>query len=434
MGAMAFGQSFSDDFESYGVGDYLGASSPQWTTWSGATGTAEDVRITDETAASGNNSIKFVSTASSGGPQDVVLFYGGQKLTTGFLNTKMNLLVETGAYFNYQGEVTIGQTWSMNAFFEANGMGRITGSGNATILTFEYPYGEWFDFEMDINFDANKWQLKVNGVCVGSFENPDNSIASIDIYPVQGNSFYVDDFSYQYSEVSPEILEDVSSNLTATRENGLVGTEIEIGGSIKNEGSTEVTSFEIEVLAGQDVIPYSESGLNLAKGDSYDFVVSDMFEITEGFTNVEMTIKSINEGNFNDEDVCNNEAKLLLFGTVPAENKKVIVEEATGTWCGWCPRGTVWMDRMANRYPDHFIGIAVHNGDPMTDQEYDDGLNASAFPNAVVNRNNFIDPGVIEPPFLTYIQEPSIASMEKWSTLESRYKGINYFFGGYSYG
>ena len=411
LSSFVLGQSFSDNFESYSVGDYLGASAPEWTTWSGVTGTAEDVRITDAEASSGTKSIYFAG-AAGGGPQDVVLFYGGDKLTTGFLNTKMNLLVETGAYFNYQAEEAIGVTWAMNAFFEGGGNGRITGSGNATILTFQYPQGEWFDFEMDINFDANKWQLSVNGVCVGSFANPDNSIASIDLFPLAGNSFYVDDFSYEYSAVSPEIMEDISTRLSVSRENGIAGTEIELGGSVTNEGSSDVTAIEIEVVVGSDVIPYSQDGFTLAQGETLDFVIDEAFILPEGFTTLDMNIKSVNGGDFEDEDLCNNSASLLLFGTVPSDHKKVIVEEATGTWCGWCPRGTVWMDRMTNRYPDHFIGIAVHNGDPMQDADYNSGLGASAFPGAVVNRNGFIDPSSIEAPFLTQVQEPSLAILE----------------------
>jgi len=410
--SMAISQSFSDDFESYAVGDYLGASAAEWTTWGGTTGTSEDVRITDEQSNSGDNSIKFVSTAAAGGPQDVVLYYGGQKLTSGFLNTKMNMLVETGAYFNYQGEVTIGTTWSMNAFFEANGVGRITGSNNATILQFTYPYGEWFDWEMDINFDANKWQLKVNGVCVGSFANPDNSIASIDIYPVQGNSFFIDDFEYVYSEISPEILADVSAELRATYNSGIAGSKIELGGSITNGGTTVINSVELDIMVGTDVIPYTQDGLTLALGETLDFVIDDSFILPSGFTQLELFVKNVNDGNYVDEDICNNEAKLLLFGTIPSDHKKVIVEEATGTWCGWCPRGTVWMDRMSNKYPDHFIGIAVHNGDPMVDADYDNGLGASSFPGAKVDRGNFIDPGDIESPFLTNIKVTSAAIME----------------------
>lgn len=419
LSSFVVGQSFSDDFESYNVGDYLGASSPQWTTWSGNVGNAEDVRITNESASSGSNSIKFVSTAAGGGPQDVVLFYGGNKLTSGFLNTKMNLLVETGAYFNYQAEVTIGQTWAMNAFFEAGGKGRITGSNNVTILNFDYPYGEWFDFEMDINFDANKWQLKVNGVCVGSFASETNSIASIDIFPVAGNSFFVDDFSYEYSEDSPEILDDVSTRLDATYTNGIAGSKIELKGALTNEGSTEITSVEVEIMAGSEVIPYAQDGLNLMKGETLEFVIDDSYVLPDGFTMLDMIVKSVNDGNFADEDVCNDESSLLLFGTVPSDHKKVIVEEATGTWCGWCPRGTVWMDRMTNKYPDHFIGIAVHNGDPMADPDYDNGLDASSFPNAIVNRGEFIDPSSIEPPFLTDVKVTSAAILANGALWDS---------------
>jgi len=79
---MAFGQvSFSEDFESYNVGDYLGASSADWTTWSGATGGAEDVQIVNDNAANGSNAIYFAGTGQ-GGPQDVVLPFG-QKYTEG---------------------------------------------------------------------------------------------------------------------------------------------------------------------------------------------------------------------------------------------------------------------------------------------------------------------------------------------------------------
>ncbi len=39
---------------------------------------------------------------------------------------------------------------------------------------------------------------------------------------------------------------------------------------------------------------------------------------------------------------------------------KVVVEECTGTWCQFCPRGTVSLDYYSDKYPDTFLGIAVH--------------------------------------------------------------------------
>jgi hypothetical protein len=67
--------------------------------------------------------------------------------------------------------------------------------------------------------------------------------------------------------------------------------------------------------------------------------------------------------------------------------KYVVGEEKTGTWCGWCPRGTVAMDAMNPE--ERFIGIAVHNGDPMVVSAYDSGINTyvpGGYPGAGVDR------------------------------------------------
>ena len=59
---------YSEDFESYSTGNYLGVESDFWTTWSGTLGGAEDVQITNDTANSGNNSTYYSSTSANGGP------------------------------------------------------------------------------------------------------------------------------------------------------------------------------------------------------------------------------------------------------------------------------------------------------------------------------------------------------------------------------
>ena len=57
--------------------------------------------------------------------------------------------------------------------------------------------------------------------------------------------------------------------------------------------------------------------------------------------------------------------------TVASHYKKVVAEELTGTWCGWCIRGIVTFEEMKAKYPDTFIAIAVHGGsDVMKDEEY----------------------------------------------------------------
>lgn len=42
-----------------------------------------------------------------------------------------------------------------------------------------------------------------------------------------------------------------------------------------------------------------------------------------------------------------------------------IVEEYTGLWCGYCPRGYVALETMHEEYPDRFVGVAYHSGDAM---------------------------------------------------------------------
>ena len=41
--------------------------------------------------------------------------------------------------------------------------------------------------------------------------------------------------------------------------------------------------------------------------------------------------------------------------------KRVLFEEATGTWCQWCPRGAVYMDSLHKVYPTTAMLVAVHN-------------------------------------------------------------------------
>lgn len=69
----------------------------------------------------------------------------------------------------------------------------------------------------------------------------------------------------------------------------------------------------------------------------------------------------------------------------------VLVEEYTGLWCVWCPKGYVALERMAQE--PGFIGVAIHNDDAMTT------LSPQLYPNSVpglpgcwVDRSLSIDP------------------------------------------
>lgn len=73
--------------------------------------------------------------------------------------------------------------------------------------------------------------------------------------------------------------------------------------------------------------------------------------------------------------------------------RMLVAEEGTSTKCGYCPRGIVVMESMKKRFPDTFIGIAVHcedlGWDPMIASSYEGIQNyfkKDGLPNGVMNR------------------------------------------------
>ena len=78
-------------------------------------------------------------------------------------------------------------------------------------------------------------------------------------------------------------------------------------------------------------------------------------------------------------------ALLLLALSANAQTKYVVVEEGTGTWCQWCPSGTAELHDLDIDYPE-VIGIAVHNGDTMELEAYDDASEFDAFPLGHIDR------------------------------------------------
>lgn len=63
-------------------------------------------------------------------------------------------------------------------------------------------------------------------------------------------------------------------------------------------------------------------------------------------------------------DCTDAEGTLKVFPFLPVN--RPLVEEYTGLWCGWCPRGYVALETMKERKGDLFIAAAYHNGDAMS--------------------------------------------------------------------
>ena len=89
--------------------------------------------------------------------------------------------------------------------------------------------------------------------------------------------------------------------------------------------------------------------------------------------------------------VFSSSAKVLNEDRVPVH--RPLIEEYTGTWCGWCVRGLVGMELLRERFGDEFIGVAYHNGDAMEIMSEDDFPSSFwGYPTAFIERTREVDP------------------------------------------
>lgn len=87
------------------------------------------------------------------------------------------------------------------------------------------------------------------------------------------------------------------------------------------------------------------------------------------------------------------EMAVYAFDPTAMPRKRPLVEEYTGLWCGWCPRGFVALEKMNNLYPENFIGVAIHCSDAMAvipSKQYPS--EASGLPTAWMDRVQKFDP------------------------------------------
>ena len=417
-----FGQLFSDNFDSYAVGSYLGPQSLTWSTWSGAEGGAEDAVINSTQSSSPSNSIYFSSTAANGGPQDVVLKFG-QLYNSGIFTLRNKFYVNSGkkAYYNIQGALTIGNLWALNVSLNAGSL--IIDDGiTSNLVSTNYPQATWFDLKIEANLSLQVWKAYVDGVLVGTWTNGVNTVASADFFPTQNSQFYVDDVSFDHQVYTLQNLNAMVSQLSVG--GNIAGQNVTPSVSIKIAGVTAITSFKVDVTYNGVTTTQNITGVNLASLATYNVTMPSML-LVAGSQNVVATVYDINGGV--DNDLSDNVLTTTINPVVPAAGKMVVSEEGTGTWCQWCPRGAVFMDDFNTKYQGFWAGIAVHNGDVMTVADYDAGIGPliAGYPSALVDRGNDVDPSGMSPDFFARLQTPPVATLINGATWDASTRILN---------
>ena len=394
-------QLFSDNFDSYALGSFIGPQSNNWTTWSGAQGGAEDAATTNNQAASAPHSVYFSSTAAGGGPQDVVLTFG-QLYNSGIFTLSSDFYVNSGkgAYYNIQGATTIGNLWALNVHMDAGELAIDDGNTPNLCLT-TYPQATWFNLKIEANLTLHVWKAYVNNVLVGTWVNGINTVASADYFPLQNNQFFMDNVSFDHQSYTLPALNAMVGSLDMG--GSIAGQNVTPTVSILNAGQNALTSFDVNLNYNGQNYTQNITGVNVASIASYEVSIP-AFDLVPGAQNAVVTISNINGGN--DDNAADNTLTQAIDPVVPAAGKIVVGEEATGTWCQWCPRGALFMDKFATDYNGFWAGIAVHNGDPMVVADYDAGIGAliGGYPSSLVDRVGDVDPSQMSSDFFTRLQ------------------------------
>jgi hypothetical protein len=425
--------SFCEDFESYNDGDPIAETSSNWNTWgelmSGLTAPfTDDANVTNSISNSGSFSLGFNANPSTAGPEDVVLPLSNTgystPFNTGIFTLSQNLYVSSGAYFNVQAENTPGITWALGVTFDdATGTVNYASSGSSqSYLTANYPQSQWFELKMVIDLTNNNWEVFHDGISQGSFSSNVNQIALLDYYPLSGHEFYIDDVCLEYVPLQLDPL-----NLQALYVVDIVGLsgqskfpEVEV----RNLGVSTINSFDVTYDYNGTQLTENISGLNLTSMSTYTVNFSNPINLSAA-TNGLAYVHNINGGQLQNT----NDDTLLAFLNVviPATGKLVIGEIATGTWSGWDPRGIVADNWMHYDYEGYWQGIAVHNGDPMVDATYDNGIIGyiSGYPSGLVDRANNIDPIQFEQDFLQRIIIPPHAQIQNNAVRNNNILSVN---------
>ena len=129
--------------------------------------------------------------------------------------------------------------------------------------------------------------------------------------------------------------------------------------NVMNGGSTPISSIDYTITT--DGVASAEQHVNLTSPIVFNTTgtinVTIPADETTGQKDKTLNITKVNgQNNAN----ANLAANFTLYTLSKLIDRNVVVEQFTGTGCGWCPRGHVGMEKMRANFGDRFIGIAIH--------------------------------------------------------------------------
>ena len=171
-----------------------------------------------------------------------------------------------------------------------------------------------------------------------------------------------------------------------------LGAQPEIELSIHNHGTSAISSvdytYEINGISNSAHQEFSTPiPVHFGRTANFNITLPQMTQ--KGICPLTVTINKVNN-QANQGKLPSATQNMNVYTSIP--KKRALVEEYTGTWCPWCPKGFVSMELLAKTLKEDFIGVAYHDRDPMAFSQ-DFPISIGGFPTASIDREEKnIDP------------------------------------------
>lgn len=419
--SLSFAQQFSDNFDSYTSGSFLGPQSPFWTTSNGIEGGDADALVSSINTYSSSNSI-YLHDQTNNGTAQLIRLDVGQVFEEGVFTFETALNVSTGqsAIISLMGNTSYNSIYTFHCEFTDGQATSASGGTNENLPVFSYPQGTWFRFKVEANLTLHLWKVYVNENLVGFWTNPVNKIACIDFCSAYTSTvnyeFYIDNVQFIHQNYSLLNLNAIVSLVKIDKD--LLGEQVSTQVNVLNAGEVPINSFDLNLFYQNQIIPMTFSGLNIQSLDTWSFEVPGVV-LAPGDQSYIVKITNVN--GVLDDILEDNILSGVVSPIVPAPGKMVVGEEITGTWCPYCPSGIVNMNLFKEKYDPYWCGIVIHYEDPMALNEYRENLYdwTDGFPSAVIDRTFGASVSNMYPDFYTRIQIPPVATIVNGATWDA---------------
>lgn len=151
----------------------------------------------------------------------------------------------------------------------------------------------------------------------------------------------------------------------------IINEETSVAPQITNTSVVPIKAVSYVMTVNGEVMPEKtvtlEAELPSMQSDYIDLPVTPT---EKGVNSVSVQLTKV-DGNANTST--ENEASGIVLAVDKGYDRISVVEQITGTWCGWCPRGHVGTEMIKKQFGDKVITLAGHidaENDPMVCSDY----------------------------------------------------------------